>query len=130
MQKRFTNIFTITLLSICLFGANVYAQEGEDIPEKQESEVLEKDSVSNEEVGLEEPKGEIPAIVITPASKDQRLLLPEGDINIAKPSVKPVTPTNGDKLKEQDSKSPSLRFNLLYYLFYKVKVGSTSASGN
>ena len=132
MQRKFIHIFTITLLSVCLINVQSYAQEGEEseeLPVKQESPVLEKDSVGMEESVVEEPKGDmLTPILITP--KNRNLLLPEGEQNNPKSSTAKPNPTNaGEKAKEAEN-APNLRFNLLYYLFYKVKVGSTSSTSN
>jgi len=130
MRKKFIHIFTITLLSTCLIEATSYAQEAgeDDLPIKQETPVLEKDSVSQEESVVEEPKSDmLTPVLITP--KGRNLLTPENEANSPKPTNKTTPNTNGDKVKQEES-SPNLRFNLLYYLFYKVKVGSTSSTSN
>lgn len=126
MQRKFIHIFTITLLSLCLVEARAYAQEGEELPIKPDNTVIEKDSINTEEQVVEEPKGDmLTPIVITPKSRD--LLSPDSELNTPKSSTKPASDVNGDKAKEDDN-SPNLRFNLLYYLFYKVKVGSSTNS--
>lgn len=128
MQRKFVHIFTLTLLSLCLIEAQSYAQEGEELPVKQESPVLEKDSLINEDSIVEEPKSDmLSPVLITPKSRN--LLLPEGELNTPKSTVKPAPSTSGEKAKEAEN-APSLRFNLLYYLFYKVKVGSSSGASN
>ena len=132
MQRKFIHIFTITLLSLCLINVQTYAQEGEEseeLPVKQEAPVLEKDSVGTEESVVEEPKSDmLTPILITP--RNRNLLLPEGEQNSPKTSTAKPAPANaGEKTKEAEN-APNLRFNLLYYLFYKVKVGSTSGTSN
>lgn len=129
MRRKFIHIFTLTLLSLSLIGVQSYAQEGEELPVvKQEEPVLEKDSVTTEEEVVEEPKGDmLTPILITP--RNRNLLVPEGEQNNPKREKPSNTPVNGDKAKESEN-APNLRFNLLYYLFYKVKVGSTSGSSN
>ena len=66
-------------------------------------------------------------IVITP--REKALLTPDVDLTPnSTVSKKPVV--TDEKIKEQETPS-NLKFNFIYYLFYKFKVGSTSAtSGN
>ena len=129
MQRKFIHIFTVTLLSVCLIDVNAYAQEAgeDDLPIKPEMSVLEKDSIITEEGGVEEPKSDmLTPVVITPRGRN--FLIPENEAN-SKPVKKSSPKTNGDKEKQEES-APNLRFNLLYYLFYKVKVGSSTGTTN
>ena len=130
MQRKFIHIFTVTLLSICLIETNSYAQEAgeDDLPIKPESSVVEKDSINTntEEGAVEEPKSDmLTPVVITP--KGRSYLIPDGETNSQKPTKKLNPSTNGEKAKQEEG-SQSLKFNLLYYLFYKVKVGTSGTS--
>ena len=129
MRRRFLHIFTITLLTTCLVEYSAVAQEGEEIPEKQETEVLiEKDSVREVNVESELPtKGDFSApIVISP--KEPRTLLPEGETLPIRSQNQGKKETANEKDKEEGASN--LRFNFIYYLFYKFKVGSSSTSGS
>ena len=128
MRKRILNIFTITLLAT-VFGQGVaYAQEeGEELPLKPESTVVEKDTVQEIRPAGDELRSDfINPIIITPKTNTVNLL----DLNQTPTNVTPAKKSSvaGEKVKEEEPQS-NLKFNFIYYLFYKFKVGSSSSGG-
>lgn len=130
MRRKFLNIFTITLLAtVCAQGVSYAQEEGEELPIKpQESTVLEKDSIQDDVINAGEAKGDFSSpILIKP--KETALLTPDVEIIPNNTGIKKSVEA-GDKVKEQETPS-NFKFNFVYYLFYKFKVGSTSStSGN
>lgn len=130
MRRKFLHIFTITLLTTCFVEYSAVAQEGVEIPEKQDTEVItEKDSTRGESTESEIPvKGDFTTpIVINP--KEPRTLFPEGE-NVPSRTQTPGKKETTANEKEKDESSSNLKFNFIYYLFYKFKVGSSSTSGS
>lgn len=129
MRRRIFNIFTLTLLAT-VFGQGItYAQEeGGELPVKPESTVVAKDSIQDEIGNAGEAKNDfLNSIVITP--KIKTLGTTDIELNPLN-TVVPKKPTLGsDKAKEEETQS-SFRFNFIYYLFYKFKVGSSSSGDN
>lgn len=128
MRRKFLHIFALTLLtSICVQGVSYAQEEGEEMPIKpQENTVLEKDSIPDDGSNAGEmTKGDfVNEILITPREKP--LLTPDTEVlpnNSA--TKKPALESN--KIKEQETPS-NFKFNFIYYLFYKFKVGSTSST--
>ena len=123
MRRKFIHIFTITLLATCFVGQSAFAQEGEEEPEKQETTVLEKDSIPEGGMVQEEPKGDLSTpIVITP--KEPRTLFPEGDMVPVRQQGQQKKQNTTETEKDKEENTSNLRFNFIYYLFYKFKVGS------
>jgi len=126
MRRRIFNIFTLTILATVFGQGMAHAQEeGGELPIKPESTVAVKDSVQGEIGNAGEAKSDmLSPIVITPKDK----LSNNGDVELNPLNI--VVPKKplpvGDKIKEEESQS-SFRFNFIYYLFYKFKVGSSSS---
>lgn len=130
MRRKVLHIFTLSLLvTICTQGVSYAQEEGAEMPLKQqESTVLEKDSIQDDAAVAGEAKGDfVNPILIRP--KEKALLTPDVEIIPNNSAVK-KTVESGEKGKEQEAQS-NLKFNFIYYLFYKFKVGSSSStSGN
>ena len=145
MRRKLIHIFTITLLSL---GSQAYAQqESEGLPVSPENTETEKDTISTkcccacsyplEDTEIEEDTISTDEIVteesgadmLTPnaatPAKINNVLLAEAEPDTPKPSTKSIPIITRDKEAEN---APKLRFNLLYYLFYKVKVGVASSN--
>ena len=148
MRRKFIHIFTITLLSLCWVGWQAYAQqESEGLPVRPENTETEKDTVSTkccctcsgrledteleedtiftDEPVTEESAGGMLAPNAATSAKISNVLLAEGEADTPKPFTKSIPTTTREKEAEN---APKLRFNLLYYLFYKVKVGAASSN--
>lgn len=127
MRRRFLHIFTFTLLAtVCAQGVSYAQEEGEEMPIKQqENTVLEKDSIPDDGTNAGEIKGDfINQILITP--KEKAILTPDIEILPNNSAIKKPA-LEGNKIKEQETPS-NFKFNFIYYLFYKFKVGSTSST--
>ena len=148
MRRKFIHIFAITLLSLCWVGSQAYAQqESEGLPVRPENTETEKDTVSTkcccacsypledteleedtistDEMVTEEPGVDMLAPNVATPAKTSNVLLAEGEPDTPKPSTKSIPIATRQKEAEN---TPKLRFNLLYYLFYKVKVGAASSN--
>ena len=145
MRRKFIHIFSITLLSLCWLGSQAYAQEQSEglpvRPENTEKDTIstkccctcsghledteiEEDTISTDEMVTEESMADMLAPnAATPAKVN--VFLAEGEADTPKPSTKFIPITTRQKEAEN---APKLRFNLLYYLFYKVKVGAASSN--
>lgn len=127
MRRKFLHIFTLTLLAtICAQGVSYAQEEGEEMPVKQqESTILEKDSIQDDAANAGEAKSDFGnPIIIKP--KERALLTP--DVEILPNNSAPKKPAlSGEKVKDQETPS-NFKFNFIYYLFYKFKVGSTSST--
>lgn len=130
MRRKFLHIFTLSLLAtVCAQGVSYAQEEGEEMPIKQqETTVLEKDSIQDDGVNAGEAKGDFANPIVINA-REKALLTPDVEIVPNNASAKkPVE--SGEKVKDQETPS-NFKFNFIYYLFYKFKVGSTSStSGN
>lgn len=128
MRRRIFNIFTLTLLATVFGQGMAYAQEeGGELPVKPESTVVAKDSVQNEVGNAGEAKNDfLNSIVITPIKTPGTTDIELNPLNTVVPK-KPALAS--DKVKEEETQS-SFRFNFIYYLFYKFKVGSSSSVDN
>ncbi len=130
MRRKVLHIFTLSLLvTVCTQGISYAQEEGAEMPLKQqESTVLEKDSIQDDAATAGEAKGDfVNPILIRP--KEKALLTPDVEII---PNNTPVKKSEdlSDRAKEPEAQS-NLKFNFIYYLFYKFKVGSSSsASGS
>ena len=148
MRRKFIHIFAITLLSLCWAGSQAYAQEQSEglpvRPENTETEKdtistkccctcsgrledteLEEDTISTDEMVTEEPGADMLSPNAATPAKVSNVLLAEGEVDTPKPFTKFIPITTREKEAEN---APKLRFNLLYYLFYKVKVGAASSN--
>lgn len=148
MPGKLIHIFAIALLSLCWVGSQAYAQqESEGLPVRPENTENERDTVSTkcccacsgrledteieeDTISTDEPVTEesgadmLSPNAATPA-KMSNVLLAEGEPDTPKPSTKSIPISTRQKEAEN---APKLRFNLLYYLFYKVKVGAASSN--
>lgn len=146
MRRKFIHIFAITLLSLYWVGSQAYAQEQSEglpvRPENTEKDTistkcccacsghledteLEEDTISTDEMVTEASGGNMLSPNAATPAKVNNVLLAEGEPDTPKPSTKSIPITTRDKEAEN---APKLRFNLLYYLFYKVKVGAASSN--
>lgn len=130
MRRKFIHIFTITLVAVCVMQSTAHAQEGEDLPEKPRTSTRENDTIPIIEDDLSEvsKSDELPAVIL-PTQEAQRLSSEKDNFIPAKSTNRKSVPVKVEKAKEDENTS-NLRFNFLYYLFYKVKVGSSSTSSN
>lgn len=129
MRRKFLHIFTLTLLAtVCAQGVSYAQEEGEEMPIKPlETTVLEKDSIQDDGANAGEAKGDFANPIII-NSREKALLTPDVEIVPNNVSVK-KTVESGEKVKEQETPS-NFKFNFIYYLFYKFKVGSTSSASD
>lgn len=132
MRRKLLYIFTLTLLAtVCVQSISHAQEEGEELPIRPiEASSAEKDSIQDEVSNAGESKGDfLNPIVITP--KDTRLLTPDVDptVNTNNTTGSKPSDESADKVKESDTPS-NLKFNFIYYLFYKFKVGSSTSGSD
>ena len=146
MRRKFIHIFTITLLSLCWVGLQAYAQQdSEGLPVRSENTEkdtvstkcccacsgrledteLEENTISTDEPVTEASRADMLAPNPATPAKVSNVLLAESEVDTPKPSTKSTPTTSRQKEAEN---APKLRFNLLHYLFYKVKVGAASSN--